>query len=247
MHELRQHEWVQLRATRMHYLFFDESYAHRSPGKLAFAGWAVEQDRFNRRPKRQRELSRTPVLNSIDVMLGDLDAWAVLIKVSLDPSLFRSGEIDGTDDVARMPRTDNIWATCSTFLITKLLTGFFTRREELATIDVYHDPKSLKPDLDEALGKSLRGSVVQTAKNVSAAFGSKLFEKLNIRRIEPVAKPSDFSSADKFQVGVWVSDRLCSYADAVEAGHFSRIRSYDVSEEVRRTIQQYDGKRFEDD
>jgi hypothetical protein len=231
----------------MHYLFFDESYPRNSPGKVVFAGWAVEQDRLNRRPMRLQELSRTPVLGSIDRMLEDLQAWAVVTRANLDPRLFRSTDIDGTDDVARMSRTDNVWATCSTFLVSTLISGFYARSEDLATVDVYHDPKSLKPAHDDARRQVLRGLVVQNAKEFSTAGKSNLFKKLNIRRIESVAKPSDSLSADKFQIGVWISDKLCSSADAADVGQFSRIRSYDMSEEVRRTIQQFDGKRFEDD
>jgi hypothetical protein len=231
----------------MHYLFFDESYSRKSCGQIIFAGWAVEQDRLNRKPVRLQELSRTPVLSSVNGMLEDLDAWAVVTRASLDPALFRSGEMDGTDDVARMSRTDNVWATCSTFLVTALIAGFFARVEGLATIDVYHDPKSLTPAHDEARRQVLRSSVVRNAKEFSTARNPELFKKLNIRRIEPVAKPSDPLSANKFQIGVWVSHKLCSSADAVEAGQFSRIRTTDMSEEVRRTIQQFDGREFEDD
>jgi hypothetical protein len=231
----------------MHYLFFDESYTRKDAGKVVFAGWAVEQDRLNRKLMRLEELSKTPVLVSIDAMLQDLDAWAIVTRAALDPTLFRSGEIDGTDDVARMSRTDNVWATCSTFLVTTIISGFYKRGEDLATLDVYHDPKSLTPAHDEARRKALRGLVVQHAKEFSAARNNRLFKKLNIRRIECVAKPTSFLSANKFQIGVWVSHKLCSSADAFEAGQFSRIRSYDASEEVRRTIQQFDGKEFDDD
>lgn len=231
----------------MHYLFFDEAYCRKSPGKMAFAGWAVEQDRLNRQPKQLQELSRKPVLDSIDAMLRDLGAWAIVARANLDPALFRSGEVDGTDDVARMARTDNVWATCSTFLVGSLISGFYKRKENLATVDVYHDSKSLKSDHDEARRGALRGLVVRQAKEFSAARNDGIFEELNIRRIESVTKPSNYLNANKFQIGVWVSDKLCSSADAAQVGQFSRIRSFDMSEQVRRTIQQYDGKEFEDD
>lgn len=231
----------------MHYLFFDEAYHHKKPGEVVFAGWAVEQNRLNSNPMRPQDLCRTPVLNSIDGILRSLDAWAIVTRASLDTSLFRSGDIDGTDDVVRMSRTDNVWATCSTFLVTSLLAGYYKRREELATVDVYHDPKGLTAAHDEARRNVLRGPVVRHAKQFSISQNKRLFKKLSIRRIESVTKPSDLQSATKFQIGVWVSDRLCSSADTLEASQFSRIRSFDMSEEVRRTIQQYDGKRFEDD
>jgi hypothetical protein len=231
----------------MHYLFFDESYSRKNPGKIVFAGWAVEQDRLSRRLMGSKVSLRSPVLNAIDAMLEDLDAWAIVARACLDPALFRSGEVDGTDDVARMSRTDNVWATCSIFLVNGIISGFYKRGEGLATVDVYHDPKTLTSAHDDARRKTLRGFVVRHAKEFSAARGSHAFKKLNIRRIERVGKPLDFRDADKFQVGVWVSHRLCSRADVVEAGQFSRIRTYDMSEEVRRTIQQWDGKGFEDD
>jgi hypothetical protein len=229
----------------MHYLFFDESYPAKSRGKIIFAGWVVEQDRFNRNPNRLQDLSKTPVLNSINEMLENLDAYAVVSTASLDSTLFRSGEDDGTDDIARMSRTDNIWTTCSTFLVNTLLAEFFGRNKDLATIDIHHDPKTLTINHNEVRCNTLRGSVVRHAKE--AARNKKLFEKLNIRRIESVAKPLDYRNADKFQIGVWVSDKLCSSDGAVKSRRFSRIRSFDMSEEVRRTIQQFDGKNFEDD
>jgi hypothetical protein len=230
----------------MHYLFFDESYPRKSHGKIILAGWAVEQDRLNRRRVGLKELSKTPVLNSINEMLEDLGALAVVATAALDSALFRSGAEDGTDDVARMSRTDNIWTTCSTLLVNTLLAEFFSRGKDLATIDIYHDPKSLTSDHEEARRKALRGLVVRHAKEASVARGNMLFKKLNIRRIESVAKPLGYLNADKFQVGIWVSDKLCSSADAVQGRRFSRIRGYDMSEEVRRTIQQFDGKKFED-
>jgi len=196
---------------------------------------------------RLPELSKTPVLDSIDAVLESLDAWAILTRVILDSTLFRSGEIDGTDDVVRMSRTDNVWAICSTFLVNTIISGFYQRREDLATLDVYHDPKSLTPSHDEARRKALRGLLVRHAKEFSSARNGKLFKKLSIRRIECVAKPTGLPSADKFQIGVWVAHKLCSSADQAEAGQFHRIRNYDMSEEVRRTIQQFDGKEFEDD
>jgi len=231
----------------MHYLFFDEAYHHEKPAQIVFAGWAVEQDRLNRNLTRLRQLFRTPVLNSIDGMLGDLNAWAIVARASLDLALFRSGEIDGTDDIARMARKDNVWSTCSIFLVNTVFSGFYKRGESLATVDVFHDPKSLTAAHDEARCKALRGLVVQHAKQFATGQNHKLFKKLRIRRVESVAKQPDLRSASKFEIGVWVSDRLCSSADAVEVGQFSRIQSFDMSEELRRTIQQFDGKRFEDD
>jgi hypothetical protein len=229
----------------MHYLFFDESYP--SIAKLVVAGWVVEQHRLNRNFTSLQTLLRTSRVNDVNEMLKNLEARAVIATTVLDPALFRAGKIDGTDDVPRMTRTNNVWATCSTFLVTALIAELFARREALSTIDLYHDPKSLTPAHDEARCRILRNSVIRNAKDFSTARNLEMFRKLNIRRIEPVAKPSDYGVADKFQMGVWVSDKLCTSAHAAESGQFSRIRTTNMSEEVRRTIQQFDGKKFEDD
>jgi hypothetical protein len=69
------------------------------------AAWGVEQDRWNRQ-SGNLQLYRTPVLDTILAAFDSLDAHAVIGTAILDNSVFRSGELDGTDDIREMSRTD---------------------------------------------------------------------------------------------------------------------------------------------
>jgi hypothetical protein len=72
------------------------------------------------------------------------------------------------------------------------------------------------------------------AKHYAAERGSRLIDKPSIRRIEPVKKPTTGQNADKFQIGTWVSDKLCSNADQIAILKPHRINTYDMSKVVRK-------------
>src|SRR6266481_3839086 len=70
-------------------------------------------------------------------------------------------------------------------------------------------------------------------------------KNVKIRRVEPVLKSGHRARvSDKFEMGTWVADKLCSNLDQIEPLKCSRIESREMSEEVRRTTQQFDGKSF---
>jgi len=87
-------------------------------------------------------------------MLKSIDAWAVVARASLDSHIFRTGEVDSTDDVAAMARTDTIWSVCGIFLVGSLIKELIRRGIQVGAVDIYHDPKCLKVAHAEALGKS---------------------------------------------------------------------------------------------
>lgn len=119
--------------------------------------------------------------------------------------------------------------------------------KEVGTIDIHFDPKSLKSDHSEALKKTFRELVVRMAKGYAYERGSRLLEKLTIRRIEQVQKPQISGVADKFQVGTWVADKLCSNSERIAQNGPTRISVYDMSDVVRRTVEQFDGIPFHKD
>ena len=45
-------------------------------------------------------------------------------------------------------------------------------------------------------------------------------------------------------MGIWVADKLCKNFDEIEPLKCRRMSSLDMSESVRRTTQQWDGKSF---
>lgn len=233
----------------MHYLFLDESYPRVESGKdFVFAAWAVEQEDFLLSlPRLQESYVRKEYrsINSVDAMLQSVDAWAVVSRSSLDSPIYRTGEVDGTDDVSGMARCDNIWSVCATFTVAKLITALMRRDIVLGIVDIYHDPKDLTDTHRQALHKTLRMMIVQKAKQLDSHLRKQLQQGFQIGRIDSVAKARSGQRPDEFQFGTWIADALCSrFRDACQTEHLSRIVCCDTSDVVRRTVQQFDGKSF---
>lgn len=235
----------------MHYLFLDESYSAATGRKIVImAAWLVDQARFNRYFSTSPDLYRTPVLDGINSMLESLEAWALVALADLDEGLFRTGETDGTDDIPSMARADNIWSQSFIFVAGNLIAKMVYEGKDLETVDVHFDPKSLKQAHAVAVDGALRDLMVREAKPYASQLAhlsgarSPLLKKLKIRRIEPVAKAPCGHALGKFQTGTWVADKLCSSYEVIRTGNFSRTFVLDMSEVVRRTVQQFDRKSF---
>ena len=235
----------------MHYLFLDESYPPTVGRKtIIMAVWLVEQARFSRYLSTSPDLHRTPVSDGINSMLESLDAWAVVAWADLDERLLRTGESDGTDDIPSMARTDNVWSQCFIFVVGNLIAKVVYEGKDLGTVDIHFDPKSLKLAHAGAVGATLRNMLVREAKRYASQLAQlsgarlPLLKKLKIRRIEPVPKAPDGQALDKFQTGTWIADKLCSSYEVVRTRSLTRIVAIDMSEVVRKTVQQFDGKSF---
>jgi hypothetical protein len=232
----------------MHYFFVDESYRDDLAQRTIMVGcWAVEQGRLNQREELLRQAFRPPVEDGICSVLKGLDALALVASATLDKSLWRTGEIDGTDDIPAMARADNIWSHCVTFTAARLILQHLQSGRPLDNVDIYFDPKSLKRKHEEAWGKALRGLVAREAKRFAAQLGSSRLKKLRIRRIEPVTKPTEGQAHNKFQIGTWIADKLCAHASQMSEVAAGRINTCDMSDTIRRTVQQWDGRSFHDD
>jgi hypothetical protein len=229
----------------MHYIFVDEAYSRtETHTKIALASWVVEQGAWSRQVKRLVELHKAPVLHSIASMFDRLDARANISTADLENTLFRSGETDGTDDISRMARTDNIWSQCVIFGASGLIRDLVEAGHEVGTVDIYFDPKSLKSEHFEAIEGTFRTLVVPAARGYARARNSQMLKKLALRRIEPVKKPETGQAPDKFQAGIWVADKLCTNSDDVVRHNSKSTRHDDISDVVRRTAQQFDGIPF---
>jgi hypothetical protein len=231
----------------MHYFFLDESLRSPVEGQkqTVMAAWAVEQHKWGKGTVSGLDLFQTPVLKPICSMLETLDGAAFAGTAILDESLYRPGEIDSTDDVPAMKRPDLIWSMCATFVLGTLILKLLQHRREIGTVDIHFDPKTLTLAHSEAWKKTLREMVVRSAKRFAWERSLGQLRKLSIRRIEPVTKSGHRAhKSDKFQMGTWVADKLCSNFDDIETLRCPRISSLDMSESVRRTTQQWDGKSF---
>lgn len=230
----------------MYYFFLDESYPPAGgQKKIVTAAWAVEQYKWNQNSANRANLFKHPALERIGPMLESLDGHAVIAAATLGESLFRAGEIDRTDDIASMARTDNIWSTSAIFTLSTLVLELFLQKREIGTIDIHLDPKSLTTAHSEAVKRTLRELVVRQAKQFASERDFEHLKKLKIRRVEFVEKAAVGDIPDKFQMGTRVADKLCSHSNQIdELRKYPRIHSHDMSDVVRRTVQQFDGKSF---
>jgi hypothetical protein len=212
------------------------------------AAWAVEQRlwNWNENTASGFGLFKTPVLKPICSMLESLNGAVFAGMASLDESLYRAGEIDSTIEIPAMKRPDLIWSTSAVFVLGTLIMKLLQHSREIGTVDIYFDSKNLKLAHSEAWKKALRELVVKMAKRFVLERDLGQLKKLNIRRIEPVKKANHLADvSNKFQMGAWVADKLCSNLDELDALKCRQVSILDMSESVRRTTQQFDGKLFD--
>jgi hypothetical protein len=231
----------------MHYFFMDESYAllPSSQHRIAMAVWAVEQQKWSDGTAAKFDLFRNPILRQICSMLESLNGSAIVSTAILDGSLFRAGETDATNDIPLgMARRDNVWSTSACFTAAAALFDLLRRGQEVGTVDIHFDSKSLKPAHLDAIQRTLRESVVAYAKKFPPRRDFDHRKKVSIRRVEPVLKSGHANLSNKFEAGTWIADKLCSNLDEIESLKCPHITLRDMSEEVRRTTQQFDGESF---
>ncbi len=82
-------------------------------------------------------------LDGIRQLLDKLQGFALLAYADLSIAQVRPGEIDGTDDIPRMKRHDNVWSQTVLAAAAAVLACLRTSGVESAEIDLYYDPKSL--------------------------------------------------------------------------------------------------------
>jgi hypothetical protein len=235
----------------MYYFFLDEKLPPALPGrkKIVMVAWAVEQHRWGCQTATRFDFFKPPVLPRICTMLESLDAAAIAAEATLDASLYRSGEIDSTNDIPSMSRTNLIWSASATATLGTLVLHLLQYGREVGTIDIHFDPVSLTHPHSEAWQNLLRQVTVNMIKAlvVERGLNSEALKKLRIRRVVSVPKPDHRGQmSDKFSMGTWVAHKLCSHFDEIEGLKCSRISSLDMSEGVRRSTQQFDGKSFDE-
>lgn len=178
--------------TPMHYLFLDESYSVESSSTSVTIGvWTVEQTTFDAYVSQSRELYRTPILDSINLMLEKLNGLAVVASGTFDSTTYRTRERDTTDDIGGMARPDNIWSQCVIYTTAMLIRELIRREIDVDSVDIYHDPKTLKADHADALAQTLRTLVASLATQFTTERGIPLMKNLDIRHIKAVAKTAN--------------------------------------------------------
>src|SRR5262249_23187750 len=189
------------------YAFVDERYRYTADERfLAISCLAAHQSRFTSLIERvnvRLPHARDPsFLSAMDSMMEAVDGFAVVGASHLDSNVLRLKDTDATGDIREMTRTDNAWSTAVVFTIRRTLAWLAQTSAPFSTVDVYLDPKSLKPDHRSAVAKALRKSVPEVHKEFCDRFQLRDSRRVSIRRVEQVPKPRKVTVPTKFQRGV---------------------------------------------
>jgi hypothetical protein len=194
-------------------LYLDESRVESIPdSKLVVCAVAVVDRLWGKISSLQRDFRSGGMgsrLQRIAQLLEDANGIAVLTSANIDKRLLPPGEVDSTNDIPRMSRTDNAWSICFLFCIATC--AAILRKAGLSSFDlnVYHDPKSLTKEHWLAIQQSIRFNIVKASMDIAEIHGSRI-DHLCIKKIEEVQKAKRGETPDPRQAGVAVADYLCS-------------------------------------
>lgn len=230
-------------------MYLDETYQESPSGHtIVIGGWAAHRARIKLGSENLRALrrgARTPIVGRIAEFLEAVDGFALVTKATLGISVSRSGERDGTVDVSDMARRDNIWSHALIFTVAELLVKcVLIQQHGFRTVDVSYDSKSLTDAHQRALATTLRRVVARTV-NRHVSKCAKISGRVKIRRIAQVRKAPGSRTPSDDQLGTWVADRLCAHWQAIETARTRRIAFRDSSLPATRTVQQWEGIRFD--
>jgi hypothetical protein len=200
----------------MIYLFLDET--HRDLHKdLRFVASCVEfpQHRFNSSLDEARGLDspgRRPRLLRIKDFIEKTKGRVLLAYADIDKSLIPPRKKDD-EALPGVTRYNTLWGAVMTYAVAEMVAGLVRSGVPFTTVDIFYDTKSLTEEHREAIGYVIRGQVRELASNYIRHHIGVLRQKLRFRKIKSVAKPTLASSKTKYQIGTWLADRLCHYAD----------------------------------
>ena len=114
--------------------------------------------------KQVSGMRRRKRLNAIKLLLDQTGGFGVLAYADLPAALVSRGEIDGTDDIPRMARRDNVWMQAVVALAAAALACMRTSGANVGVIDLFYDPKSLTAPHRAAFEKLFRKTLTDIAR-----------------------------------------------------------------------------------
>ena len=166
-------------------------------------------------------------LKEIDKLLNTVGGVAVLVHADVPQELIPKSEIDGTGDIRRMSRTDNIWSQTVLSALTASVAWLQHCNVPLGKVEIYYDRKDLKDDHRSQIENVLRQNLPKWAKYAAENHPSMFpadCSNLSIDKIASVEKPLRGRQPDMFQVGINLVDHLCRQSKPVmDRGSEGRI------------------------
>ena len=181
-------------------------------GHYNFSAVAFYQNRFNNSGlssvKNLRQGGKS-LLPQIEQALKNNEGIALISHAVVQARFLLPGAKIKIVGIGEVARNDLVWSICMIFTIAKLGLRLLERSWVFRTIDIFYDSKSLTPQHRDSIEQYLRNNLTQRLKRSVVMSNKNLGGKINVRRIKAGEEsPGQDISPDKFQLGVWLADRM---------------------------------------
>ncbi len=167
--------------------------------------------------RRVGQVRGTRRLDEIGKLLAHLEGFGLLTYGDLPAELVPAGEIDGTNDIPTMARSDNVWSHAVLAAGAAVLASLPGFRVDAAALDFHYDPKSLTAPHRYAIERALRETLPEIAREAPQR-PERPTPYFTVGRVEQVPKPAPGIAPDSLQLGTNIAHHLCSQADALIRG-----------------------------
>ncbi len=172
---------------------------------------------------------------TIEKLLNRIGGVAVVAYSNISPADYVIGEIDGTNDIAKMSRTDNIWAQMMSYSICAGIARVHRSGMPLGLVDVYYDTKDLTADHQTVFENMIRTNIPKLAREAGNNA-----EELKFGVIERVSKSNHTTQPTSYQRGTMLAHYLCRHSqEAINRGGKGRYLVKDFTEDISLTIQAF--------
>jgi hypothetical protein len=180
----------------------------------------------------ERADSATPIgamrlsrrLDAIDNFLYGVPAAAIVGYANVPSGLALSGEVDGTRDVPRMSRLDNIWSIVFLSVITHGLGRICGATGGKVDMEIFHDPKSLTGSHREAVRTFLAHNLTAMASELPVKDpADEPRGEVCLSRFEEVPKPPSRATPTTLQRGTVLAHHLCTQSRSAIASTSLRV------------------------
>lgn len=228
-------------------IFLDESIKKHESTTAFFVGCCLfGLDRWLALCKAERkigEIRRKRRLQAIDELLNEIRGVAVLVYANLSNAVFCPDEIDGTADIPRMSRTDNIWSQMTLFAAATGIAWLHHSGLLVGPGDLYYDRKDLTVEHRTVYESILRQNLPKIAREVAAKDPSRFTtdaSQFEFGIIQGVEKPGSALEPNPFQRGTNLAHHFCTQAKPlIDRGSGGRILVKDRTEDISATISKF--------
>jgi hypothetical protein len=174
-------------------------------------------------------------LDAIQEVLHHTRGFAVTGYADIPAEVLASNPRDQAEDVPDMARTDNAWSILFVMTAMAALRRLHDHGIVSATLDLYHDPKSLTASHRQSFHAILRDTLPRIAEEEGN-------DKFLCSGPSEVFKAGIGTTMDYLQEGTSVAHNLCLLADSILAcGSHGRIYAQNFSERLLASLALFRG------